>query len=356
MGAKAIKISNDGGTTYVPLPGSQGAFDSDAEGVDDTILGQIYQSNEVGLKGWVVNSDGIFKGFAGYLAELKQVGAAVAFTTESMSVVSGLTYEIDDAAKSIWDRSEATMEIQDDASPVADANIESIDYLFGRVTFISGYSVVGAITATGKSFPTSAIGCANSYNLTMTADPIDETCFNIAQGNAGSRVFRPGLRTVALELTGVFQASANLKAVLEARNEVIIEIDPVGDGSSIARGFFKLMTTGQSGAVGALEEQTSNWQLTVPDETSNPQIEYPFSWKHTATTLNLALQWLLTSWLDGLNTYDVQYLPTGATGASPDLDGIEGDFMVADISLSGGLSNMNVFQASLQGTGEYTEV
>lgn len=355
MAAKAINISNDGGTTWVTLPGSQGAFDNDAEAVDDTILGQIYQSNDVGLKGWAVNSDGIFKGFSGYLAELKQVGTAVSFTAESMTLVSGLTYAIDDDTKDIWDRSEATMDILDNAVSVAAADIESIDYLFGRVTFVSGYTPTTPITATGKSFPVSAIGCANAYNLTMSADAIDVTCFNIAQANAGSRVFEAGLRTVALELTGVFNATANLKSILEARSEIIIEIDPAGDGSSIARGFFKLATTGQSGAVGALEEETSNWQLTVPDETTNPQIEYPFSWRHTATTLNLALQWLLESWLTGLNTYDVQYLPTGVEGASP-LDGIEGNFVVTDVSLSGGLSNMNVFQASLQGTGEYAEV
>jgi uncharacterized protein (UPF0212 family) len=51
----------------------------------------------------------------------------------------------------------------------------------------------------------------------------------------------------------------------------------------------------------------------------------------------------------------VRYLPQGAIGQTP-LDGIEGAFVVADVSLSGGLSDMNVFQVELQGTGQYTEV
>lgn len=353
--AKVVNISSDGGTNYVSLPGSQASFASNAEAVDDTILGQTYQSTDIGLQGWSISSDGIFKGFSGYLAELKKVGTPATFTAESMTLVSGKTYAINDATKEIWDRSEVTMDILDNAVSVAAADILNIDYLFGRVTFVAAYVPTTPITATGKSFPTAAAGKANGYNMTMTAESIDETDFTTAQGNAGTRIFKPGLRSVALELTGIFDSTEAFAADLLARSEIIIEVDPAGDGSSIARGFFKLVTTGQSGAVGALEEETVNFALTVPDETVNPIVELPFNWRHTATTLNVAIQDLLTSWLTELNTFDVQYLPLGAIGQSP-LDGKEGNFMVSDISLSGGLDAMNVFQAEIQGTGVYTVV
>jgi predicted secreted protein len=356
MAAKKIQISTDGGSTWLDLPGSQGGFNSEAEEVDDTILGQTFKSNDVGLIGWSVSSDGIYKGFSGYLAEIKQVGTATGFTAEAMALVSGKTYQITDGTKAIWDRSEATMDILDNAISVSAANIESIDYLFGRVTFVSSYTPTTPITATGKYFPVSAAGCSNSYNLTMNADAIDQTCFSLAQANGGYRVFTAGLRTVSLELTGIFDATENFKSILLARQEIIIEIDPAGDGGSIARGFFKLTSTGQSGAVGALEEETLNFSLTVPDETTNPEADPPFSWSHSGSTrLSPAIQAALTSWLSELNTYQVRYLPTGVTGASP-LDGIKGAFVVTDISLSGGLSAMNTFQMELQGTGAYTEV
>ncbi len=355
MAAKVIRISNDGGANWTNLPGSQGSFSSDAEAVDDTILGQTYGSTDIGLVGWSVSSDGIFKGFSGYLAEIKKVGTPVGFTAESMTLVSGKTYQIDDAAKEIWDRSDGTMDILDTAVSVAAADILNIDYLFGRVTFVASFTPSGVITATGASFPVAAIGKANTYSMTMTAESIDETDFTTAQGNSGTKIFKPGLRAVAVELGGIWDIAENSKIDLRNRTEVIIEIDPAGDASSIARGFFKLVTTGQSGAVGALEEETLNFALTVPDETTNPAVEFPFSWQHTATTLNQAIQDALTSWLTELNTYDVQYLPTGAIGASP-LDGIEGNFVVTDISLSGGLNNMNVFTIELMGTGVFTEV
>ncbi len=353
--AKVIQISNDGGSNYTSLPGSEGSFNIESEPVDDTILGQTFGSTDIGMVGWGISANAIFKGFSGYLAEIKKVGTATAFTTEAMTLVSGKTYAIDDGTKEIWDRSEATMDILDAGGSIADADILNIDYLFGRVTFVASFTPSGSVTCTGKSFPTTTIARPNTYNLTMTADAVDESDYQSAQANGGYRTFASGLRTVALELGGIFDDAEAAAADVIARTELIIEIDPAGDGSSIARGFFKLVSTGQSGSVGALEEETLNFQLTVPDETTNPVVEIPFNWRHTATTLSAAIQDLITSWITELNTYDVQYLPQGAIGQSP-LDGKEGNFVVTDISLSGGLSNMNIFAAELQGTGAATTV
>ncbi len=355
MAAKKIQISTDGGTIYADLPGSEGSFEIDAEAIDDTILGNTYQSNEVGLVGWKVSSNGIFKGFAGYLAEIYEPGTPTGMTDEATTLVSGKTYQIDDITKRVLDRTVAII-IDDTAAPVGAADIESIDYLFGRVTFTAGYSPSGAITFDTASYlPLVQLAKANTYNLNMTADAIDESDFITAQGNSGSRVFRPGLRSVSLELGGFFDDAGSFKDVITARTELIISLDVVGDGSTEARGFFKLATTSQGGAVGALEDETLNFNLQVPVEETNPAVELPFQWQFTVTTLQQAIQDLLTSFLTELNTYDLNYLPTGATGASP-LDGITGKFMVADISLSGGLSSMNVFTAELQGTDEFTVV
>lgn len=355
MAAKKIRLSDDGGTTWYDLPGSEGSFTNEAEQIDDTILGNTFQSNEVGLVGWNVSSNGIFKGFAGYLAEIKKPGTPTTFTAESMTLVAGLTYQIDDATREVWDRTEATMDILDNAVTVAAADIESIDYLFGRVTFVTGYTPTTPITCTGEYFPMTVIGRGNTYSLSMTAESIDETDFQTAQANSGNRIFSPGLRTVALEIGGIYDSTENSKADLTARTELIIDIDPAGDGSAIARGFFKLATTSQAGAVGALEEETLNFTLTVPVEETNPAVEIPFNWQFTATTLSQAIQVAITSWIGELNTYDVSYLPTGVEGESP-LNGAEGNVIFTDISLNGGLSNMNVFTIEMMGTGAYTEV
>ena len=353
MGAKAIQISNDAGTTWATLPGSQGSFSADGEAIEDTILGQIFSSADVGLTNWSVSSDAIWKGYAGYMAEILIVGTTTGFTGESMTLVSGKTYRIDDTAKEIWDRTVALV-IHDNAVPVAAVDIESVDYLFGKVTFTAGYSVTGPITAnSGSYYPTAALGCAQSYTLTMTTDAIDETCFNTAQANSGRRIFAAGLKTVSLEISGVYSPADDFKTVLADRAEVIIEVDPTGSNDSVARGFFKLSTQGQSGAVGALEEESLTFNLYVPDESTNPGVYVPFSWDHPGTGLSTSIRWLMDSWEQGLNTYEVRYLPQGTPGQSP-LDGVSGEFVVTDMSLSGDLSSMNIFNAEMQGTGAFT--
>jgi len=354
--AKAIQISTDD-VTYVTLPGSQGTFSAEGEAIDDTILGQTFTSNQTGLISWSVSSDAIWKGFAGYIAEIKKVGTATSTTGEAMTLVSGKTYQIDATTKRIWDRS-ATVTVYDNAVDHT-ADVANIDYLFGKVTFNSSYTVTSPVTVDVDYFPTAVIGCANSYTLTQSADTIDDTCFNTAQANGGKRTYSSGLRTVSVELTGTYTPVAapdDFKSILSNRDEVIIEIDPAGDGSSIARGFFKLASQEQGGSVGALEEETLMFNLYVPDETVNPEVAIPFAWSHTgSTTLNTAIRNLLNSWEQELNTYYVQYLPSGTPGQSP-LDGVKGQFVVTDVSLAGDLGSMNVFTAELQGTGGWTIV
>ena len=59
MAAKKIRISDDAAVTWNELPGSEGSFTNEAEQIDDTILGQTFQSNEVGLVGgWPLLSVG----------------------------------------------------------------------------------------------------------------------------------------------------------------------------------------------------------------------------------------------------------------------------------------------------------
>ena len=349
--AKLIRVSPDSGSTWHSLPGSTGGFELNGESIDDTILGQSFKSSQAGLIVWSIGSNAIYKGYAGYLAKILRPGTPTATTGESMTLVSGKTYKIDDTAKDVWDRSVAAV-IYDGGSPVAASNIDNIDYLFGKVTFVSGYTVSGAVTCDVTYLPMSQLGKGQSFDLGMTAEPKDTTDFETAQGNNGYRTFDPGLRTVALDLSGVYNASVDARGDLDARNELVIEVDPVGTGKSIFRGFFKMITTGQSGDVGALEEETMSFELSVPyDDT----ISVVCSWEHDATTdIPDGVKDVLDAWLNE-TTIDVDYLPQGARGQSP-LDGVNGTCIVTDVSLSGGLSDMNVFTASLQGSGAYAEV
>lgn len=340
--AKAVAVSDDNGSTWSTLPGNAGELNNEAGSLDDTIFGQTYQSNESGLINWGLNAQAFYKGFSGYMAKLKKQGTSTAFTTEAMTLVSGKTYKIANATKNIWNPL-VTTNVFDNAVN-HNADVESINYLFGTVTFKSAYTVTGPVTVTGAYYPTTTLGKAQSYNLTQTAEAVETTDFGTAQANGGRRTFTPGLRTVGLELTGFYDVASGFRAALEARNVIIIEIDPSGTGKSVARGFFKPTADNQSGDVGALEEETATFALQVPSS------DYvPFAWDHASdTTLHLSIRKCLTSYL-AQTTLKVRYLYDGTNGVS-------GDAIITDLSLSSGLDNMNEFTVDFQGSGAQTTV
>ncbi len=350
MAAKALQISDDAGSNWYTLPGPGASFNSEGEAIDDTILGASFKSAITGLLNWTMEGSAIFKGYAGYLCDISKHGTSTTFTTEACTLVSGKTYKITDGTKNIWDRT-ATLNVFDNGVN-HNADVIDIDYLFGRVTFAAGYTVTGPVTVTGKYYPRVQLAKGQSFTLTQTADMIDKTDFGTAQANGGRRVFQPGLREVGLEVQGFFDATSDFLSLLEGRNEFIIEIDPIGDQLSMARGFFRLMNQGRSGDVGALEQETLRFSLNVPVQTKLTNF---FKWNlESNTVMPTAVQKIVTAWQNE-TSLSARYLPQGSTGQSP-LDGAAGTVYMSDISLASGLSAVNRFNATMQGSGAITIV
>lgn len=350
--AKIVQVSDDAGANWFILPGGSGEINRDGESIDDTIFGQTFQSQESGIIGLSVSATALYKGFAGYVADIKKQGSTTGMSTEAMTLLSGKTFQIDDATKEIWDRA-VDITVFDNAVDHT-ADVESIDYLFGKVTFNSSYSVTEPITITGSFFPTAVLGKATGFSLSMTADTKDTTDFPTAQANGGFRTVDPGLRSVQVQLDGVYDLASGLAASLAAREEFIIEINPDGNSKSLARGFFREITQGQSGDVGALEEESVTFALNVPltglgTGGINLTVAIPFGWSHAAdTTLSDAIQKILTAWEDETKLR-VQYLPDGVAG--DDIDSV-----VTDISMATALSDMNEFSCEFTADGAATTV
>lgn len=346
--AKRIRVSDDAGANLYTLPGSQGEMSYEAGDIDDTIFGQEFKSMEVGIINWNVTANAYFKGFAGYVADLKKVsGASTLMTAEPMVLVSGKTYQITNAAHRILDRLTAPI-VLDNAVAVNAANILNIDYLYGRVTFVASYTPTTPITMTAKWFATAIIAKGRTFTLTQTAEAVQTTVFETAQANGGHHTFSYGLKTLSLEIGGVFDATNDWQDFVKNRAEIIIEINPDGANQSICRGFFKAMTQNQSGNVGDLEEETINFTLSVPPVDN---MQYPFAWAHTATTLSMSVQKLLTAYQNNTELL-CYYLPTGNLAEG----GKQGQTIVTEVSLSGGLEAMNEFAVTLQGTGTITDI
>lgn len=348
MAAKNLAISADD-VTYYTLPGSQGDLSRDASAADDTIYGQTFRSTFPAILSWSLKGNAVYKGFAGYQATVKKVGTSTTFTTQACTLVSGKIYQINDTTKRIWDRS-AAVTVYDNAIDHT-ADVESIDFLFGKVTFKSTYTVTGPVTVSGKSFPVSSLGSIRGFTLTQTSEVKDTTTYAVAQSNGGYKTGEPGLRTVSIELPGVYDAINGLAALLEARSEVIIEINPDGNGAtgSIARGFFRATKQSQQGNVGALEEENVTFNLSVPIQSSGPSLAIPFGWSHHASSpIPTAIKTCLNAWQNETLVY-AKYLPDGVAG-------VKGAAVITNMTLSSTMEGVNTFQVDLSGSDALTTV
>lgn len=347
MAAKLISISADD-ITYSTLPGSQGELSREGAVIDDTIFGQSYKSGLTGILTWSINANAIYKGFAGYLARLMKPGTPTAVTAQAMTLVSGKTYQINTVARRIWSRAVNVVVKVGGVDHTAD--VLSIDYLFGKVTFKAAFTVTGAVTVDVTFLPMVDLGKATAYTLTQTADAIKDTDFPTARTNGGFTTCIPGLKTVTAEFPAVFSTTDHWQQFLIDRGEIVIEINPDGNSKSLARGFFRLMSDKQSGNVGALEVETLNFSLSVPvADSGDPEIAVPFAWQHAGDSpIPAGIKKALDAWENETGIY-VKYLPNG-------LDGVKGAGVVTNMSLTGGMESPNSFSVSIMGDGGLTDV
>lgn len=334
---KRIQISPNNGTTWYTFPGNTGELNDEANAIKDTVYGQDFDSSQTGMINWTISSNGLYKGFAGYVAKILKSGTATAFTDEAMSLVSGTTYKITDGTKGIWDRTSAVT-VKDGTTELTESTDYTVDYLFGTVTLTN--APAGTVTVSAKYLPMTQVAKANGFTLTQNANANDNSVYETAQANNGYQTFEYGLKTVSLSLQGIYAPSNAFRDLLSSRAELVIEINPDGNSKSVARGWFKAMTTGQSGDVGDLEQQTLSFSLAVPAQEG---ITMPFKWSFASdTTLSNAIVTAINAWQDGDLT-KVNYLQDGTTG-------VQGSAVITDLSLTGGLNAMNEFAVKFQGS------
>jgi hypothetical protein len=347
--AKQVSISADDATYYL-LPGGTGEITRDGVSVEDTIFGQTFRSGFTGPIAWGINANAIYKGYPGYGAKIFKPGTSTAMTAEATTNTAGKTYQITDTSKRAINRA-VTLTVFDNAVDHT-ADVASIDYLFGKVTFDSGYTVTGPVTITGEYFPMStALAKWTGFTLTMSGDAIRNSDGPALQSNGGYHTHTPGLKTIALELPTVFAAADDWPAALDSRGEYLIELNPDGTGwsGSLARGFFRLMTQRQSGNVGALEEENLRFELNVPYYGSEPLLDIPFGWYHNPSSpIPIAIQTALTRYLSDLPVY-ARYLHDGTNGW-------KGSGVITSLSLTGGLETANTFDTNIQMSGAPTNV
>jgi hypothetical protein len=347
--AKRIRVSTDD-VTYYTLPGASGELRVEMANVDDTIFGQSYQSESPSIGMWNVSGAAYFKGVAGYAATVLTGGTPTTTSAAAATEIGSTNaFQLDNTARRLISLSNPVVVYDNAVDHTAD--VEFIDYLNGIIYFESGYVATGPVTVDYFYLPTSPIGKARSFSLTQTLAEVDTTNYAVAQANGGWRTYDAGLKTVALEIGNVWDAANDFIDTLAARAQLFVAISPnatQGSGTEevMFRGMFKYLSQGQSGNVGALEEETLNLNLYVP---SGELIRAPFAWYFGSTNdLSPAVQVCLEAWEDGTPIY-VEYSPDGTVGKT-------GQAIVTEASLANSYEGQNEFSFNFMGTGTIADL
>lgn len=340
MATKTFEVSPDD-LTWATIPGNDASVDFNGNQLDTTVFGSDFNSSIMGIIEHSFSGNAMFRKTAGYNGTIRGVGTATSFTDEPTTLTGGY-YVIDDITKSIFDHNEIVL-VEDDNVPVDPSNIAEIDYLFGKIKFVDTYTVVGNITVSGDYLPTATLGCFQSFDLTQSSDTIETGCFEGVKANGGYQSYKPTLRDVAVSASGFYQTDSTFIQTLIAREIIVIEIDIEGDGKSVCRGYFTLITDGLSGGTGGDETESLEFSLSVPEGVK------PFSWYFAPdTNAPKGLVYIINAWENKTNVY-YRYRPEGANGAT-----YKAQAVITDCSISTSVDGIAEASVSGQGTGGVT--
>lgn len=279
------------------------------------------------------------KGLVGYKTSIKKSGTGIATTGLAMTLVSGVTYKPADATKNLWDRS-VPATVYDDGVEVDAANIEMIDYMFGVVTFVGGYTTTGAITVDVTYLPVTVVAARTGYSLTQNANIIETNYYENVSTNGGWKVYEYGRRTVSGSLDGFYDDASDNFSLFTSDTPLVVEIN-VGASDAIARGWFYV--TGDSQSADGDNPFGENLTLALSSGCSNGQ---SFSWNIIAISdtavIDRGSYEVLKAWYDGNKLYYKAMIDDDAN------IGYTGQMLVGDVSLSGSVGDIE--QMSFSGT------
>ena len=342
--AKVVRVGLSP-STLNGLVGSSAELSVETSQIDNSIFGTEFSSQLAGVSSFSLSANAWLRKTAGFKASVKRAGAATAFTDEATTRVGTTqTWRITDSTKNVWDV-ETPVVVKANNVVVPATNIAEIDPMFGRVTFVAGYTPTAPVVVSGK-FVTLADQCfANSIDLTQNAESIDVSDFCNVEAEDGFTVTEYGTKTVSASLSGFYRIGNDFFEQLKDRDSFILEFDFEGNGQTVARGVFTITNYSQSGDQGSVEELSLDFQLSVPEGFR------PFSWNFGPTSeASQSFRDVINAWL-GSQFLHFQYLPNGANEA-----GFAGKGVIDDASLSVSVDSIAELTVSVSGSGELVRV
>jgi hypothetical protein len=200
-------------------------------------------------------------GVAAYTATLLRTGTPTAFTDEAFTPTGSTTvaneFQITDTTKNIFDRrSVPSFKEGATGSTISSTDVADINYLYGKVSFNSTHATV---SASGTYMPTVSVAGAHTWNLTQTADILDDTDLD----STGFRSKVVGLREVSLSVQRWDTVDLDFydEFIRSTVGYMVVEVAPTSTGPT-CRGFYRVSEDSRSGDVGSLEQADTNFVIT----------------------------------------------------------------------------------------------
>ncbi len=196
---------------------------------------------------------------AGHKVQVRLPGTPTAATNEATTHLTGKIYQITNAAKRILSLTVA-ITIKDSGVTVAPANILAIDYLFGKVTFVPGYTVNGAVTFAVMTYlPTTVIAYAKAYSLEYSRDVGNVSIFGTAYKKKKALLADAKGTIDVIGFGEETITSETLAAKFSSGTVYLLEIDPDGAGTSYRRQLVLFDGDAPKADVAGIVEDSMSW-------------------------------------------------------------------------------------------------
>jgi hypothetical protein len=231
----------------------------------------------------------------GYAASVLLTGAAVTMTGESMSVVSGTAYEIDDATKDIFDPDTAMVveASEDSGSTYATLGTDEYDikFLLGRIdinNYTSGSGNTANITNVridGAYLPRFTLANARSVDFEPTRAMADASVFrDEGERRVGLRLdFSSTIESLAqgqVPLDGSGGTEDSILDLVLSATRTVLQVTPTGTASDfVLRSFVKIESDGISVPGDDLVSASISMQGALPDSATSNQTVNLFNYK-----------------------------------------------------------------------------
>jgi len=213
---------------------------------------------------------------AAYNTTLEMTGTSTAMTGEAMGGTGAGPYQITNSAKRVINPLVALTFYDNGIDCTAD--VLTVDYLFGKVTFTG--SKTGPITVTGEYLPRLTFAEGKSVSTALTADELDTAVFGSqwrkrAQGLKGLDVEIESLALLTYDMDSG-SGSRTIADVFTNATSVVLSVVPGGTGD-IWRAFVTLFETDQSTAIDALVNMKCSFKSTVIRAANGDYVSPSFS-------------------------------------------------------------------------------